>query len=472
MSAPAPPDLSWQHRPTRELLRLAWPITISMLSFSAMSLVDALIVGHLGAAALAGVGLGSVVTFVLICFPFGLLRASKTLASQALGAERGDALPHHRGAALIVALAAGLLAVVVGLMLAPLVGSISEDAASGEAARSYLAIRVLGVPFVLVYRALRELLYAEGDTRTPMVATLAANALNAGLAAFVVYRLGWGVEGAAAATVVAHALEAGVLVLVLVRRRMTLALPRRIHIDELFRLGVPHGLQYVLEVGSFTILTLVLQRASYVEGAAHQIALQISHVAILPAYSIAEAASVLTGHAVGAGRDDLVRRVSRRAMLVAAIYTGLSALVSVTFAREIVSLFASSSDASASALVASATPLLWILAAFLVFDGINMVSRSVLGGAGDVRFPAVVGIASAWLMTPPLAWFLGLHLGWGAKGGWLGLCGEILVGSLILLVRVERGGWKPAAMLSRERMLATGRSANDDRDAPETAEAG
>lgn len=472
MSAPASPDLSWQHRPTRELVRLAWPITISMLSFSAMSLVDAFIVGHLGAAALAGVGLGSVVTFVLICFPLGLLRAAKTLASQAIGAERPEALPHHRAAALIVALAAGLLAVALGLLLAPIVGSLSDDATSGAAARSYLAIRVLGAPFVLVYRALRELLYAEGDTRTPMVATLAANALNAGLAAFLVYRLEWGVAGAAAATVVAHALEAGLLVAVLVRRRLKLALPRRVHFDELFRLGVPNGLQFVLEVGSFTLLTLVLQRASYVEGAAHQIALQISHVAFLPALSLSEAASVLTGQAVGAGRDDLVPRISRKAMLLAGIYTGLSALVSVVFAQDIVSLFASSSDASTPALIASATPLLWILAAFLVFDGINVVSRGVLGGAGDVRFPAIVGIASAWVMTPPLAWFLGLHLGWGAKGGWLGLCGEILIGSMILLVRVERGGWKPAAQLSRERMLAAGRSANDDRDAAERAEAG
>src|SRR5205085_1282857 len=97
-------NLSWTQRPGRELLKLAWPITISTISFSAMSLVSTAFVASVGADELAGVGLASVVGFALVCFGVGLLRGAKTLVSQAIGAQRRDRIPELLGAALGLAL--------------------------------------------------------------------------------------------------------------------------------------------------------------------------------------------------------------------------------------------------------------------------------------------------------------------------------------------------------------------------------
>jgi len=77
----------------------------------------------------------------------------------------------------------------------------------------------------------------------------------------------------------------------------------------------------------------------------------------------------------------------------------------------------------------------------------------VLRGASDVRYAAVVGIVTAWLTTPPLAWLLGVTWGLGAVGGWIGLALEILVGATLVWVRVWRGGWRPAAMAARRKLL-------------------
>ena len=100
--------LRWKHKPIPELVRLAWPIAVSMLSYSVMTLVSTLFVGRLGANALAGVGLGGVAAFGLIVFGFGLLRSVKVVVSQATGAgRRGDL-------AVYVAAAVGL-AVVLGV---------------------------------------------------------------------------------------------------------------------------------------------------------------------------------------------------------------------------------------------------------------------------------------------------------------------------------------------------------------------
>lgn len=436
--------LGWTERPFRELLRLSWPITVSTLSYSAMTLVDTLLVSRLGAAELAGVGLGGTAAFVLLCFSFGLLRGAKTLVAQAVGAGQSGEVAAHRGAAVAAALAIGALTLLCGQVVSGLLPMLSASPAAGRAAAEYLAVRSLGAPLALLYVALREVRYGGGDAKRPMVATVAANAVNIGLAYVFVFVLGRGVAGAALATVIAHGVEAGVLV-VAERGALGLFAFGRRHLGELFRVGLPTGLQFTLEIGAFAMLAALLARMPEREMAAHQIALQVIHFSFLPAFAVGEAASVLAGQAVGAARDGLVRVVARAAGLVAAAYTLACTLVLALAAPLVVAGF--SGDPS---LVAVAVRLLHVAAVFQVADGLNVVARGTLRGVGDVRLPAVVGVVTSWVFTPPLTWLLGYRMGLGALGGWLGLCAEILVAAAILWWRLERQGWLPAAAASRQ----------------------
>src|SRR5262247_2171068 len=114
------PALPWIDHPGRELLRLAWPITVSTLSFATMTLTSTAFVAHVGADELAGVGLAGVIGFTLICFGIGLLRGAKTLVSQAVGAGRRDRIPQLLGSAVALALVLGVAALVLGQLGAPL----------------------------------------------------------------------------------------------------------------------------------------------------------------------------------------------------------------------------------------------------------------------------------------------------------------------------------------------------------------
>ncbi len=210
------------------------------------------------------------------------------------------------------------------------------------------------------------------------------------------------------------------------------------------------GLQFMLEVGSFAALTLAVSTFSEVDMAAHQIALQVIHFSFMPCVAVGEAASVLAGQAVGANRDDLVLRVGRRAALLAGSYAGACAIGFFVASRLIASAF--TTDAAVIGLVVR---LLRLAVLFQLFDAINIIARSVLRGAGDVRYAAVVGVVVAWLCTPTLAWGLGHGLGMGAFGGWLGVALEILVSAALLASRVERLGWAPAASLARVRLRAS-----------------
>ena len=93
---------SWRENPSAALVQLAWPLTISMLSNSLMTLIDTLFVGRLGAASLAAVGIGGVVAFTVMCFGFGTLRAVKVLVSQAVGADREDRQRPYLGASFVI----------------------------------------------------------------------------------------------------------------------------------------------------------------------------------------------------------------------------------------------------------------------------------------------------------------------------------------------------------------------------------
>jgi multidrug resistance protein, MATE family len=443
MSFPAS-SLSWTERPGRELLRLAWPITIAMASFATMTLASTAFVAQIGADELAGVGLAGVVGFALVCFAIGLLRGAKTLVSQAVGADRRDRIPELLAAALVLACALGALATLAGQLVAPLLASLSASPRAGEFAAQYVAIRSLGSPLVLLYAALREARYGQGDSRAPMRASLAGNAVNIALDAVLILGLGWGVQGAAIAAICGNITELALLAWTM-RSSLRGLRWRRGAVREVWAQGVPNGLQFVMEVGSFLILTVMVARMSAIDAAAQQIVLHLVNVSFLPAHALAEAAAVLVGQAVGANRDALVPRVAKRALLIGSSYASLCAVVYAVAGG----LIAHAMAAGDAALAARATTLVYVSLAFLIADAANVIARGVLRGASDVRYAAVIGIATSWLTTPPLTWWLGIACGLGVVGGWIGIAIEILVGAALFWLRVLRGGWRPAAAAAR-----------------------
>lgn len=456
-----PSTLPWMAHPFRALLRLAWPVAVSMISYSAMTFVDTLFVSWIGPASVAGVGLGGVTALTLLCFPLGLMQGVKVLVSQAVGAGQREDIGAHVRAGLLLAVLLGLGVAAVAFAAAPLLTRIASSAEVGAVAVTYLRIRVVSAPVFVCFVALRETAYGTGDTRSPMIASLVANLANIGLCALFVVVLDHGVVGAAWATVLANCVELALLVIArfdLVRQGLGRATRRLfVQVAAVWRVGLPTGVQFLLEIGAFTLLTFMVSAMSELELAAHQIILQVLHMAFLPVQAMTEAAAVLAGQAVGADRDDLVRGVARRAVMLAGCYAGASTMASV-FGAELV-LGAFTDDPALARVGVSLMPAASV---FLIPDAANMVARGVLRGTGDVRFPAIVGIACAWGMTPPLTWLLGFQLGIGVRGAWLGLCGEIALGALIVWWRLLRGGWHPAAERSRAALRQGAQGAGAD----------
>jgi MATE family multidrug resistance protein len=435
----------------RQLVALAWPIAVSTLSYTFMTVVDTWFMGRIGSSAIGGVGLGGMAAFTSVCFGFGLLRAVKVVCAQAVGAGERDKLPAAVGAGLVTA---GLLAVLSlalgwGILLA--VPSFAGNGETARIAEEYLQIRLYGTPLVLASVALREARYGVSDSRSPMVAALIANLIHIPLNYLLMFSLELGVAGAAYATLLVQGLELGLLCAAQRADGFGLSCVSQRDVREVLRIGVPVGLEFFLGVSAFSALVILIAGMGDAQLAAHQIALQVIHVSFMPALAVGEAASVLSGNAIGARQEQRIGPIAIAAFTIAGAYATSCALVFLLLARPIVGGF--TSDAQ---VVAVGARLLHVAALFQIFDAATIVIRSVLRGAGDVRFPALVAVTFSWVFVPPLTYWLGISLGLGAVGGWWALTVQILATGLILGWRLQRGNWRKAAEQSRLRLSTVG----------------
>jgi MATE family multidrug resistance protein len=284
-----------------------------------------------------------------------------------------------------------------------------------------------------------------------MYVNLFANVCNVVLNYYLIFVLDLAVAGAAYATVIANVLGCVAMLAVQARDGIDFRRTRGHHVAGVFRLGLPSGLQFALELGAFAVMVVMLTNLSELDGAANQIAIQVIHFGFLPCVAIGEAASVMAGQAVGAGRRDLVHVVARQALLPSVGYATLMMVVFLLGGGWILVGFTSDPE-----LLVLGRNLLYVAAAFQIADAINIVARSVLRGTGDVRYCARVGIVISWMMTPPSTWLLGYHYGLGALGGWLGLSLEIFAAAGLFWLRLNRNAWHEAADASLRELSSDG----------------
>lgn len=425
--------LTWEAHPVRELWRLSGPMIVSLLSVSAMTLVDTLFIGWLGSTELAAVGLGGMGVFTVVSFGTALFGAARVRVGEAVGAGEQHVVRAELGAFLRVALVLGLgstLLTAAGAYLLPLLG---KDAATTHLARDYMLVRALSCPCVLVTQALAQWRQARGDSAGPMRATLLANVVHLPLDALFVFALGWGVSGAAWATLASAGTEVALLFALQKRDGFFWEQSSfRGALTSALR-GLPTGIERALDMIAFTAVPLLLLEVGAVHVAAHQIVLQLSLLSFLPLIALSDAVCILVSQAVGAQRPRLFVRLTRAGVTLTGAYALALGLLFVSIPSVLIRLFNEEPSVVAIGVRTLA------LAALL--QGINAfynLAKGILRGLSAIRFVAWVAVICAWVFTPPLTYLWGVRWGYGAPGAWMALCTETFVGTLIMGRRVLR----------------------------------
>ncbi|HWN80894.1 MAG TPA: MATE family efflux transporter, partial [Candidatus Udaeobacter sp.] len=294
-----------------------------------------------------------------------------------------------------------------------------------------------------------------GDTRTPMVVALLANLSNVVFDYLLIFgHAGFprmGVAGAAWATVGSCAFQAAILFWIFLRRgRKEGHLPERVvgpsaaEMLRLLRVGVPVGVQWVLDMGSWTAFTTIVAGLGEVQAAANQVAVSILHLSFMPGYGISVAATTLVGQYLGAGNPRAAIRSAHHALRLGVIFMCTMGAAFCLLRGTLVRAF--NAD---PAVIAVGERLLVIAAIFQVFDAMNLVLSGVLRGAGDTRFPMLATIVMAWIVFLPLAWFLSVPLGFGVVGGWAAIIAWTLGLALVLGWRFRQRKWLSMLLVKR-----------------------
>jgi MATE family multidrug resistance protein len=432
-------------RELRPMLKLAGPVVMAEIGWMSMGIVDTLMVGPLGPAAIGATGMSSSLFFAFAVFGMGVMLGLDALVSQSYGAGRLDDCVRWLKHGVVLALVVG--PVITALFYVALTGidALGLNEEIRRLAMPYLLIIPLsGLP-LLLYATFRRYLQGIHAVRPIMFALVTANLVNVAGNWMLIYgRLGapaLGVEGAAWATVLARVYMAGFLFVAIrrVHRARGEAHPHvpfvleRDRIRRLIALGVPAASQVTLEVGVFAAVSALAGKLDPVSLGAHQIALNIAALAFMVPLGLSSAGAVRVGHAVGAGD---ARRAMHAGWTALGLGAAIMATIGVAFILFPLPLLRPFSDDPR--LLGIGARLLAIAAAFQLSDGTQAVATGVLRGIGDTRTPMVMNVIGHWIFGLPVGYALCFSFGWGVAGLWTGLSIGLTFVAVVLTIAWHR----------------------------------
>ncbi len=442
----APVGAAVNVRPKSELAalwQLALPLALAQAGQALMGMVDTAVLGRLSAAAQAGAGLGNSLTFTFSFFGMGVMLALDPLVSQAIGAGQPARARSYFWQGVWLALLTSVVVMIPIAVVPFLLEPFGVAPSVAEGARQYMWWRLPGVAGLLLFVAARSYLTGTGRVAIAFWAMVVANIANFLLVVGFVFGLGWGVGGAALATVLCTWLQLGVLMLGLgpspegTKRRFN-----RTEVLQALRIGAPIGLHFIAESGVFSLAGVLSGGLGETASAAHQVALNWASLTFCVAAGIGSAASTRVGWGIGRRDVSAARRAGVVAFGSAAVFMAVASMVFVAFPRVMAELMSKDTN-----VIETVIALFVVVAVFQISDGVQAVGAGALRGIGDTTFTFWANMVGHWLIGLPVAWLLGVRGTHGVVGLWWGLSVGLTAVAVALVVRFLLTTRKPVAAI-------------------------
>jgi len=429
--------------PSYRVLALAWPSVTEQSLITLVGLVDTYIVGHLGAEAIAGVGLGGQI-LNLIAALFGALGVGATaVVARAIGGKNQKEAEAVAGQGLLLALIIGAAASLIGFGFAqPIIAAFGGE--PGVVVTGTTWLRASGPSFILMGLILvgNAIMRGVGDTRTPLMIMIAANLINVAVAWTLTRVFDWGVIGTGIGVSVGHLIGGVAVVVVLFARRLQLHLslsdlqPDLALIERILNVGLPAGMEQIFLQLALSYQAAIISSLSTAAYAAHQIALRVSAMSYLPGWGFSIAATTLVGQALGGKNPHGAREATTAARKFAFVVMTAIGVGLVLFAEPIVRIFTADPEVIREGALAIriAGAIQPIMSQSFVFGG-------ALRGAGDTRATMVITMLSVWGLRIIVTYFVGRVLGLGILGAWLAVGVDFTLRTILFGLRWRSGKW-------------------------------
>jgi len=453
----------------RGILRFAAPMLLGHMFQQLYTFVDQIIVGRvLGKEALASVGASFPILFTLIALIIGIATGGTIVISQFFGARDFKKVKRAIDTIFIVMAVSSVIMTVVGIRFTEdIFRLINLPEELMETAVAYFTIYVSGLVVFFGYNSVAAVLRGLGDSITPLYFLVLATVLNIGLDLLFIVKFGWGVQGAALATIIAQGVAFMVAVFYLNSTHELIkfnlrefAFDRGIF-KQTLRIGLPTGLQQTfVAVGMLALMRIVNGFGTDVV-AAYTAAGRLDSLAIIPSMVFSTALSTFVGQNIGAGKIERVKKgLSRTLLMASAVALGTTALI-IVFKTPLMGLFTTDQE-----VIRIGGEYLTIVTSFyLLFTGMFIYS-GVMRGAGDTLIPMFITLFSLWIIRIPFAVFLSQEnieflgftirgMGLGPEGIWWSIPSGWGFGMVLSFIYYKTGRWKTKSVIKAKVEPAT-----------------
>jgi putative MATE family efflux protein len=435
----------------RDVTRIVWlaaPAALAQLSQTVMGMVDAIMVGRLGPAAVAGVGIATLLFAVLANAIKAVETGVQALIARRVGEGRDHEVGQVLGSALVILFGAGIAVCVLGLFWPEFwMSLVSRDPLVRKLGSEYLYWRSLFLLPFLLYFHVRACFDGVGWTRIGMVTALGMNLVNFGLDWVLIFghfgAPAMGVKGAALASGIASLLASGAITAVAlqrpIRRRFRLFARDNIRWDQigrLLRVGWPPMLQAAGIVAGIVAFYVILGRLGTVEVAAGNIVMRIASVCIMPVIGIGVAVQTIVGQSLGARDERRARRAGWLGVAVAASFMAILGTCFLLWPELLLGVFVAD-----PVVIAAARPILHLTAIVQIIASVGLVLGAAQRGAGATRTVMLVDLGTAAAILVPGGWIGAIVLGRGLIGAWYAFLVWFLVHAGLMAWHYHRGAW-------------------------------
>ena len=412
---------------------------ISQLGHITVGVFDSLMIGKVSVSQLAAVSLATSIFSFILLFCIGLSYGITPLISSSDRGKKYVSSILYNG--MLVNVISCILLVSFVILTKHLLSYLGQDQEVLFHTYSYLDIICISLIPLILFQTFKQFIEGLGFTKPSMYISVISNVINIVLNAVLIFGL-FGfprleIIGAAYATLISRVI---MFLLILIyclndRRFSKYILKRKFlvnlnHIKDIFRIGFASGLQYIFEVGAFSVATVMTGSIGAIHLAAHQIALNLASISYMIASGIGSASMISLSYYDGKRNFEDMRRSGFASFLLVFILMIVSALVFIIFRNYLPVLYVDDSS-----VINIASTLLIIAGLFQISDGIQAVGLGILRGIRDIKKPTVVTFISYWIISIPLSYFLGIEYGYGVYGIWIGLSVGLTLAAIFHVTR-------------------------------------
>lgn len=427
----------------RLIFELSVPSMLAQITTVMMFFIDAAMVGHLGAAASASIGLIETTTWLMGSILSAVSIGFSVQVAHFIGANdfiRARQVFRH---ALVCGIAFSVFMALVGVAIHnPLPYWLGGKADIAPMSSAYFLIFSLTLPAVLAYHLMSAMLKSAGEMRVPSALSIMMCCLDVAFNYLFIYIFNMGVIGAALGTMAAYVVTVIPMTWQAVWKNKIIALrldhTRFIWMWEYVRnaakISTPIAIQNILMGSAQVVSTLIVAPLGNIAIAANSFAITAESLCYMPGYGVGDAASTLVGQTYGARRIDLCKSFAHMTIGVGMAVMAFMGLLMFIFAPEMIGFLS-----PVAAIRDLGAEVLRIEAFAEPFFAAAIVSYSVCVATGDTLKPAIMSLFSMWCVRLTLAY--GLAQSYGLRGVWIAMATELTFRGIIFLVRIWKGWW-------------------------------